>query len=205
MMRTLDPWPGAAHRRGFTLIEVLVALVILGVVATLAYRATAAMTDGEARLVAESERWRTLDGMFARLEGDLRQAVPRASRRGAATEPAWSALAADSAGNTALVFTRAGAEFAVEPGIAGQRIGYRLRDGTLEIVYWPQLDNVPGAEPTSYALARDIAGFRVRALAANGVWSPHWPILGEAAVPKAVRVEVDLADGTTVERWLALR
>jgi general secretion pathway protein J len=190
---------------GFTLIEVLVALVILAVVAALAYRATAAMTDGEARLVAESERWRALDMLFARLESDLRQAVPRASRHGATTEPAWSALAADSAGNTALVFTRAGTEFAIEPGIAGQRIGYRLRDGALEVVYWPQLDNVVGAVPISYVLARDIAGFRVRALAVDGAWLPQWPMLGEPAVPRAVRVEVDLADGTTVDRWLALR
>ena len=34
------------RQRAFTLIEVLVAIVILGVVALLAYRATAAMTDG---------------------------------------------------------------------------------------------------------------------------------------------------------------
>jgi general secretion pathway protein J len=188
---------------GFTLIEILVALVILAVVATLAYRATAAMSDGEARLLAESERWRSLDMVFARLEGDLRQAIPRASRHGATREPAWSALAADSAGNTTLVFTRAGAE--VEPGIAGQRIAYRLNDGALEIVYWPQLDNVAEAVPVSYVLARDIAGFRVRALSASGAWLSQWPRLGESDVPRAVRVEVDLGDRTTVERWLALR
>jgi general secretion pathway protein J len=199
------PRSGRGIERGFTLVEVLVALLILGVVATLAYRATAAMTDGEARLIAESERWQTLDRLFARLEADLRQAVPRESRRGGAREPAWSALAADSLGNSALVFTRAGSEFALEPGIAGQRIGYRLRDGELEIVYWPQLDNLADAAPTAYSLVHGIAGFRVRALTANGAWSPHWPLLGEAAVPQAVRVEVDLADGSTVERWVTLR
>jgi hypothetical protein len=92
--------------------------------------------------------------LFARLESDMRQAIPRSARMGTNAEPAWLALPADSLGNSALTFTRAGPEFAVEPGIAGQRIGYRLRDGAIEALYWPQLDNVPGATPIAYVLAR---------------------------------------------------
>ncbi|HEX2389997.1 MAG TPA: prepilin-type N-terminal cleavage/methylation domain-containing protein, partial [Casimicrobiaceae bacterium] len=44
-------------RRGFTLVEVLVAIAILALVALLAWRATAAMTDSETRLNEESMRW----------------------------------------------------------------------------------------------------------------------------------------------------
>jgi hypothetical protein len=55
----------------------------------------------------------------------------------------------DADGNTGLVFSRAGPEFALEPGVAGQRVGYRLRAGTLELLYWPQLDNVDAARPCS--------------------------------------------------------
>src|SRR5207302_9894223 len=107
----------APHRqRAFTLIEALVAIVILGVVALLAYRATAAMTDGEAHLARESDRWRSLDMLLARLESDMRQAIPRSARMGTNAEPSWLALPADSLGNSTLTFTRAGPEFAVEPG-----------------------------------------------------------------------------------------
>jgi len=197
---------GRRDARGFTLIEVLVAIVILGIVALLAYRATAAMTDGEGRLIAESDRWRGLDRLFARIESDMRQAVPRPVRHGGVTEPAWLALPADSAGNSELVFTRAGPEFAAEPGAAGQRIGYRLRDGAIETLYWPQLDNVPNAEPVAYALAHDVARFRVAQLTTSNAWSPQWPMLGEPAVmPRAVRVEIGFADGTAIERWIALQ
>ena len=191
--------------RGFTLIEILVALAILAVVALLAYRATAAMTDGEARLAAESMRWRMLDRFFARIEGDLRQAVPRGSRHGGAVEPAWWAQAADSAGNSTLVFTRAGPDFSVEPGTAGQRIGYRLANARVEVVYWPQLDNVDDARAVAYPLVDGVRGFRVGALGAGTAWQTRWPIGGDTAVPRAVRVELELSDGTTIDRVMALR
>jgi general secretion pathway protein J len=193
------------RRGGFTLIEVLVALAILAVVALLAYRATAAMTDGESRLTAESERWRTLDRFFARLESDVRQAVPRPSRHGGGTEPAWLATPGDSDGNTALVFTRAGPEFVVEPGVAGQRIGYRFRGGSVEVVYWPQLDNVDDAPAAAYALVGGVRHFRVRQLGTGTAWWPRWPIDGDAGLPRAVDVELELDDGTTIARLIALR
>ncbi|MEO7500915.1 MAG: type II secretion system minor pseudopilin GspJ [Casimicrobiaceae bacterium] len=194
--------------RGFTLIEILVALSILAVVALLAYRATAAMTDGEARLSAESEHWRTLDRFFARIEADMRQAVPRGSRHGGAVEPAWWAQAADSVGNTVLVFTRAGPDFAIEPGIAGQRIGYRLANDRVEVVYWPQLDNVDNVDDgraAAYALVGGVRRFRVQQVGAGKDWLPRWPVGGDAGVPRAVRVEIELADGTAIDRVIVLR
>jgi general secretion pathway protein J len=191
--------------RGFTLIEALVALLILAIVAVLAYRGTAAMTSGEAALASESARWRALDSVFTRLEADLRQAIPRASRHGDAVEAAWSSLPADAQGNTALVFSRAGPEFALEPGVAGQRVGYRLRADALEVLFWPQLDNVPDAAPAAYPLLDGIASFRVLALGIDGRWSDRWPLRAGDGVPRAVKVELRLADGTAIERWFALQ
>jgi len=191
--------------RGFTLIEALVALVIFGIIAVLAYRGTTALTGGEAQLAQETGRWRTLDAVFTRLEADLRQALPRAARHGERTEPAWSVASDDSAGNSALLFSRAGPEFALEPGVAGQRIGYRLRDGALEVLFWPQLDNVANSAPVAYALLDGIAGFHVLALAADGRWSDRWPLRPDDDLPRAVKVELRLADGVSIERWFALR
>jgi general secretion pathway protein J len=191
--------------RGFTLVEILVALSIMAVVALLAYRATAAMTDGEARLAAESERWRTLDRFFARIESDMREAVPRAARHGGANEAAWWAQAADSAGNTSVAFTRAGPEFAVEPGVAGQRIGYRLGGDRVEVVYWPQLDNVDDARAIAYPLVTGVSRFHISQVGAGSAWLPRWPVGNESGVPRAVRVELELADGTVVDRLIALR
>ncbi len=193
------------RRAGFTLIEVLLALAIFGVIAVLAYRATAALTDGEAQLSAEAQRWRTLEALFTRFEADIRQAVPRSARAGSQIEPAWLALPADNAGNAALVFTRAGAEFADDPGIAGQRIGYRLRGHAVEIAYWPQLDNTAEARPAVYTLADGVAGFSVAYLSRAGAWRDNWPLQGEADLPRAVRVSLKLDSGESIDRWFVLR
>lgn len=192
--------------RGFTLVEILVALALMAIVAALAWRATASMVDGETRLAGESQRWRALDSAFARLEADVRQAQPRAIRSGTKVEPAWLA-ALEQNGATALVFTRAGPEFAVEPGMAGQRIGYRLRDRALELVYWPALDRASDTDPAPavYQLVDDVTSFRVEHLTDAGRWIDRWPRDGEGDVPRAIRVGMTLVSGETIERWYALR
>jgi general secretion pathway protein J len=129
----------ARATRGFTLVEALLALAIFATIAVLAYRATAALTDGESRLSAEAQRWRTLESFFTRFEADIRQAVPRSVRVGSTREAPWVGSLGPER-QSALIFTRAGAEFSVEPGLAGQRVGYRWREGTVEIAYWPWLD-----------------------------------------------------------------
>ena len=195
----------SARFTGFTLVEVLLALALFGVIAILGYRATSALSDGESRLSAEAYRWRTLDALFTRFEADIRQAVPRGARLGTRIEPAWLAVPADVAGNAALVFTRAGAEFADEPGSAGQRIGYRLRGHAVEIAYWPHTDNAADVQPRVYTLVDGVTGFQISYLGGAGALRNRWPSQGDSPLPRAVRVYLTLDTGEAIERWFALR
>ena len=189
--------------RGFTLVEVLVALAILAVFATFAWRATASLVDGEAHLSAEARRWQDLDALFARLEADLRAAVPRPIRVPQGREPAFDGTAGVD-GAAAFAFTRAGGE-PTEPGAEGVRLGYRLAGDTLEIVYWPRLDRGAGVEPVRYALAGGIARFDVRYADDDGEWRDRWPPERRDDLPRAVAVTLTLADGARLERLIVLR
>jgi type II secretion system protein J len=80
-----------------------------------------------------------------------------------------------------------------------------LRDDVVEVLYWPHFDHPAGAIPVAYALADGIAQFRIAFLDSGGTWRDRWPVLGDAALPRAVRVELTLAGGETVLRWLTLR
>jgi general secretion pathway protein J len=193
-----------AKQAGFTLLEVLIAISIVALLALIGYRAVAALSESESRLSTEASRWRGLDLFFARLEADLREAVPRTARNGSVREPAWLATV-DAAGNGALEFSRAGPEFAIDPGSAGQRLGYRLRNGTVEVLYWGGYDRPAGSEPAAYALLSGVTQFRLSYLTATGRWIDSWPLAGDADLPRAARVALTLASGEEIERWLALR
>jgi len=93
------------------------------------------MTDSEVRLANESARWRELDTVVARVEADLRAALPRRARSGSATEAALSLAPQDAAGDALLIFTRSGPDAVDEAGSGGQRVGYRLRDGRIEALF----------------------------------------------------------------------
>lgn len=190
--------------RGFTLVEALLALAIFATIAVLAYRATAALTDGESRLSAEAQRWRTLESFFVRFEADIRQAVPRSVRVGGGREAPW--LGSLGPGRqSAVTFSRAGAEFSVEPGLAGQRVGYRWREGTVEIAYWAHFDRPDGAVPAVFPLVPDVAQFDLAYLARDGAWRERWPGGTDADLPRAVRMTLVLADGVRVDRAFVLR
>lgn len=191
-------------RSGFTLIEMLIALAIMGLLAVLGYRAVASLTGSEAELAREAERWRTLDGLFAQVEASCRQAVPRGVRTASGPEPAFAA-STDANGNAVVVLSRAGAEFVLEPASAGQRLGYRLRNGDLEVVYWPAYDNPDAATPTAYRLASGIASFRASFLDGRGAWRDTWPVQNDAPIPRAVRIAIETEGGDRLERLLALR
>jgi general secretion pathway protein J len=191
--------------RGFTLLEVLIAVAIVAIIAVLGYRALAALSESEVRLSDEASRWRVLDLFFARMEGDFREAIPRSARRGSVREPAWLGQIGDNAGNAVLSFSRSGPEFTVEPGSAGQRLMYRLRDGNIEVGYWGGYDRPEGASAEAYTLLTNVAQFRLSYLARNGVWVDTWPLSGDAELPRAVRVDLTLTSGEAIERWLSLR
>jgi general secretion pathway protein J len=189
---------------GFTLLEVLLAMAIVALIALLGYRAVAALSDSETQLAAEAARWRTLDLFFARLEGDLRQAMPRRARLAEAREPAWAGTA-DAAGNSTVAFSRAGPEFTMEPRSAGQRLAYQYRNGSIEVLYWASYDRPRGGDPSAYPLLEGVAAFQLAYLSKDGAWVDTWPRTGESDLPRAVKVDLTLVSGETIERWLALR
>ena len=104
-----------------------------------------------------------------------------------------------------LAISRAGPEFNVEPGSAGQRLAYRFHDGVIEVLYWSSYDRARAVEPSIYPLLADVARFRLTYLTKDGSWLAQWPIAGDTDLPRGARVELVLDNGEAIERWLALR
>ena len=194
------------RQRGFTLVEMLVALTIFALMSVLAYRGLAAVMQTREHLTEDNRRWRDIALTLAQLEQDMDLAVDRPVRgNGDLPLPALVGNPQTVNANDAqLSFSRMG--MAWQTGVLAdvQRHGYRLNNGTLEQLVWPVLDRAPLTEPAVHLLLERVNRFELRFLDGSGNWQPRWPLPGVAALPAALEVVLELDGGVAVTRVFAL-
>jgi general secretion pathway protein J len=187
--------------RGFTLLEVMVAVVILGIISLLAY-------GGYNQLIRQSEivetgatRTRAIQASIQRMAEDFAMLEPRPVREplGQTLEPALRAGGTRT--DTLLDLTRSG--WTNPAGLSRstlQRVTYRLMDNKLERAYWNVLDRTLTTEPTSAVLIDKVRTASFRFMDQNQTWHEQWPPLGYSGPdaarlrPIAVEVTLDLED-----------
>ncbi|MFA7271077.1 MAG: type II secretion system minor pseudopilin GspJ [Sterolibacterium sp.] len=199
------------HRRqaGLTLIELMVAVALLAIIVSMAYRGLDSMTRSSARSLAEGEYWQGVALLFERIASDVVQPVRRPVRAGADNAqplPEWwgrplaNAAADIDPAATQLEFTRKSPS-----GRDEVRLGYRLHAGKVELLLWPVLDRAPGTLPEIYVLLEGVSSLTFRYLDSTGTWQDNWPVVnGKDTLPRAVAVEITMNDGISLHRLFAL-
>lgn len=185
--------------RGFTLLELLVAIGIFALVSAIAYGSLARFMDDRARLDTEHEFWRGLSLAFSRMEDDLSEARERSIRDNIGfKQPAFRGQPTDtrSSGSPSLEFTRGGV-LTFDSGARSdlQRVAYRLTDdGILKRLVWPVLDQGPETKPQEQTLLTDVEDFRVRFYGPGGIWLDFWPAAGNVTdiLPRGVEITLTL-------------
>lgn len=207
--------------RGFTLIEMLVAIAIFGIMAGFSYRILDSVLTTRDRVGDEHRRWRDVARAVGAMERDLEAILARPVRN-AADQPAAPLVGVERplrAEEPALAFTRMGDrdEFSF-PG-APRRTGYRVRDTALERLTWPALDAAPRGEPVAQTVLDGVRALEVRYLARSGQWTRTWPAIGSeppagdpqarrdaaAGLPAAVDVTIELSTGERIRRLVPLQ
>lgn len=197
--------------RGFTLMEVLVALVIVALMSGIAYRGLTALLDTRVRLVEENRKWRDLALLFARIEHDVAATVNRPIR------DSNNLLAPPFVGKPDPVGEADAHLFLSRMGLADQsgnlsdvqRVGFRLsKEGVVEQLLWPVLDQAPRSKPSVIELLRGVKEFELRYFDDLGVLQPRWPLSGSGqtapALPTAVQLTVALDSGERFTRIFLL-
>jgi general secretion pathway protein J len=180
--------------RGFTLLEILVAVGIFALFSTMAYAGLVRILDTRDRLEAERAFWRGLTLTFTQMEDDLAQARQRTIRDSiGATVLAFRGQPVDARalGDPSLEFTRGGVLTLGEGPIPDmQRIGYRIREGSLWRLVWPALDQPPTNTPREYLLLAGVQDMKLRFHATGGEWQDRWPgdVNVQKGLPDAVEV-----------------
>ena len=196
------------RQQAFTLIEVLVALAVFGVMSVLSYLALGQTLSNADLLTDRMERLQAIQRTVRILSSDLMQVQPRPVRDilGESYEPA---LRTSLAAEFALELTHGGwSNPAGLPRGTLQRSAYRIENGELLRYHWRVLDRTVGNEPIVTVLLDGIENIEFRYLAANGEWTEQWPPLtvqGPAGLrlrPRAVEFVMTLTDEGEITRLL---
>ncbi len=163
------------HRvsQGFTLLELLIAISIFSVMATLAYGGLRLVLDGSQQIEHSSDGLASLQRAFLFIQQDLEQVVPRGVRdEYGAQEVAFKG----SSGDKLLQLTRGGVNGDIVGGTNLRRVEYHLNDGRLERVVWSVLDRVQGSESSRLRLTDDVLNMDIRFMGdEESDWQNLWP------------------------------
>lgn len=201
-------------QRGFTLLEVLVALVIFSMISAASYQILRSLSQSQ-RVLAESAQHRLmLDKALLLLREDLRQVLGRSSREGLGftRRPAMSGNV-----NEALEFTRTGFDYD-QNGLGLRRVVYAMveREGVQGLVR--VVSNAPDVSPQTPMFEQlvlpELEDFQVRFADDNGIWHQQWPPVAEGdtisdeqlvELPKALLVSLTVNEDLSLDQFINLQ
>ncbi len=152
--------------RGFTLLEMIVAIGIFAVVAAIAYGSLMRFLDTREWLAAKHAHLREVQLLFTLLERDVRYTVPRPVRDGFGDPEGALVMAPDNPPVTGEILRLTVAEPDPRtPGIQRlRRIAWRLEDGEVARVSWNVLDRDVDSAESRRTVARGVTALSARVL-----------------------------------------
>jgi general secretion pathway protein J len=197
--------------KGFTLIEVIIALAIFSLISIAAYKAIDGLIKVKERIDNEDLKWQQVMQFLDRFELDVKQHANRPIRNANdIMEPAWVAQPGyTNQYGAQLIFSRFGNAELSGYLMDTRRIGYRLNQGAIELVQWPSLDLTKGENPEVFEVLQNVNNMNIKYLTNDGRWILIWPEVvgtnsGDTIFPKAVSLDITMHSGEKIQRLFSL-
>ncbi len=186
------------HQRGFTLLEIIIAVGIFAVISALAYGGLNTVLRSAHKTEAVAADLQQLQLAMSIIQQDLSQITNRPVRNEFG-EREGAVLSPGTFGRL-ISFTRRGWKNPAErPRSTLQRVAYRLDDTTLVREYWPQLDASPGVETLQFPLLEGVTEVRFRFMDEQKKWRSEWPPI--SATKKILSPPIAVEITLVTEKW----
>lgn len=197
-----------SKQRGFTLLEVIVAIAIFAAMYALAQFTFSQALDQRAMLAEHAEVKEQRQRAILFLTQDIEQLIARPVRDSYGDlQPALQGT------HDSIEFTRIGWANVMDlrQRSQQQRVRYQLEDKVLLRYHWPYLDQQVDAEPHATPLLEEVEKVRWRYLLPqqrNMEWQELWPPLHleqqhplYQPMPVSIELQLEFADGSELKRY----
>lgn len=192
--------------KGFTLLELLVALAIFSVLSVMAYGSLQTVISTKTASSETSDRLAKLQLLMLRISNDLRQVSLRKIRDEYGDSQPVMKL--HQAGNQMLEWSRAGYMNPAKLSRSQlQRVAYRIEDEKLIRMSWHVLDRAQDTEAVESELIDDVIAIEWRFLKDDDEWATDWPEDQQTnpdAIPLAIEFNIELKDWGKLTRLVLL-
>ncbi len=194
--------------KGFTLIEMLVAVFLLAVLGASGFGMLFQMNKTRNAVFEQSDRLVELQRTFYWMAEDFSQAVDRPVR--SAVDERIPSVLFSLQGDSMIELSRAGwtnpARDVMPARSNLQRVSYALEDDKLIRGYWYHLDTISDGPTKRTQLLQGVEDLSLRYLDRVGSYHDSWPPLDleDPGLPAAVEVQLELEDLGTITRLFAL-
>ena len=209
---------------GFTLVEMLIAIAIFGVMATVTYRVLNTMLVTRDHVAEQYGRWREIARAMAWMERDLDAilARPGLDALDRPVAPLIGGAGLTTFDEAVIAFARKGELDDLGYPSPPSRVGYRVRNGALERLAWSGLDQAPRSVPAVTVLLSGVAALRLRYRGLAQPWQVAWPSMAgaanasqkpalhtarsdllDAALPAVVDISIQLASGERIGKLVS--
>lgn len=182
-------------QRGFTLLELLIAIAIFALLGLATYRMLGSVLGTDAVTREHERQLRELTRAISAFERDLRQVARRPIRDGFGDPQ--PALHSDLNDATAVELTRSGWRNPLgQPRADLQRVRWQLSGEQWQRRYWRELDRAEDSQPQVQRALDGVTSLSLRYLDKDGLWQEDWLVTegsGEARLselPRAVELRL---------------
>ena len=176
-------------KKGFTLVELMIALSIISLVSISAMQMLDQIVIARDRNKAVMEAEWELFLLKNQITEDIDNIVNRSIRDQLGAREAAMIL---NLRDIELLFTRGGMPIFALKQTSLMRVAYDLEEGTLFRYYWRNLDRTEGEEPVKQEVAKNIKRFVVEVYSKSyGGYKSNWKSTIKEPLPSAIRITLE--------------